>query len=138
MTTQARSHPEAMKATPSNSHAMRYQGKNLLLLLVAIGTPAALLYLRLVLGYVGSEAQLTAAGSERLIWASNLTLVLFFLAQPIAARYVQRLLKPAATVPRRALQYLGVLLLCVLLSVTGAVLLEAFGYAFFLRMKHSR
>jgi len=64
--------------------------------------------------------------------------VLFFAVQLICARYVQRLLKPRASVPGRALQYVGVLLLCTLLSIVGAVLFEAFGYTLFLHVRNGR
>ncbi len=123
-----------MEAPPSQSHADRYRGKNLFFLLLAIGTPAAFLYLRVVFEYAAGGSHLTSAPCKGLLWTSNLSLVFFFIAQLICARYVQRLLKPPVTWPGRALQYVAVLLLCALFSITGAVLLEAFGYAFLLRV----
>jgi hypothetical protein len=63
-----------------------------------------------------------------------LTLVLFFLAQLICVRYIQRLLRPLQTGVGKSLQYGAVFLLCVFLSLTGAILLEAFGFNFFLRV----
>lgn len=106
--------------------------------MLAIGAPAAFLYLRLVFAYMASQGQVS---SREIVWlsvASNVALGLFFVVQVVAARYVQRLLKPRASWPGIALQYVGVLLLCGLLSVTGAVLLEGFGYYFFLRVRTAR
>jgi len=103
-----------------------------------MGAPAALLYLRLVFGYIASQSQLPPAHSHWLSWSSNAALVLFFVVQLLSARYVQRLLKARSSFPGIALQYVGVLLLCGLLSICGAVLLEAFGYNFFLRVRHAR
>lgn len=131
------SHPEALQP-PSQQSSEKYRGRNLLFLLLAIGAPAAILYLRLVFEYMASESRLSRGQLEWLSWLSNITLGLFFVVQFICARYVQRLLKARATLPGRALQYLGVLLLCTLLSVTGAVLLEGFGYTFFLRVRSGR
>lgn len=128
---------EAAESHTSRHSQTRYQGRNLLFLLLAIGTPAAILYLRIVLGYV-SKTPLTPQAGLRLVWASNLALVCFVIAQLISARYVQRFLKPARTSLGLAVQYAGVLLLCGLLSVTGAVLLEGFGYAFFVRLRSTR
>ena len=107
----------------------------MLLLLLAIASPAGLLYLRLVLEQISSQGQLARTQVTWLTWASNGTLALFFVAQLICARYVQRLLKPSITFFGSALQYSAVLLLCLLFSVCGAVLLEAFGYYFFLRVR---
>jgi hypothetical protein len=87
---------------------------------------------------MASESQLQRAHLQWLSWSSNIALALFFLLQLFSARYIQRLLKPRTTVSGVALQYLAVLLLCGLLSVTGAVLLEAFGYTFFLRLRNAQ
>ena len=116
----------------------RYQGKNLLYLLLAICVPAGLLYLRLVLGLVATARQVTPAQSIWLNRASIGVLVLFFLAQLVCARYIQRLLKLRRTAIGRVLQYGAVLLLCVFFSLTGAVMLEAFGFNVFLRVAVTR
>jgi hypothetical protein len=131
------SHPEAVQPPPQH-RAENYRGRNLLFLLLAIGAPAGILYLRLVFGYVASESRVSSSQIEWLSWLSKIALVLFFGVQLICARYVQRLLKPRATVPGSALQYVGVLLLCTLLSIAGTVLLEVFGYTFFLGMRNAR
>ncbi len=131
------SHPEAVQP-PSQHRAENYRGRNLLFLLLAIGAPAAILYLRLVFGYVASESRLSSSQLDWLSWLSNIALGFFFVVQLICAWYVQRLLKPRASGPGRALQYMGVLLLCTLLSIAGAVLVEAFGYTFFLHVRNGR
>jgi len=112
----------------------RYQGKNLLRLLLAICLPAGILYLRLVLGLAATDTRVT---SVQFIWlnrASTLALIMFFAVQLICARYIQRLLKLRQTALGKFLQYGAVLLLCIFFSLTGAVILEAFGFNFFLRV----
>jgi uncharacterized membrane protein len=111
----------------------RYQGKNLLYLLLSICLPAGLLYLRLVLGLAATNTRVTSAQALWLNRASLGALVLFFIVQLICARYVQRLLKPRQTGVGKSLQYGAVLLLCVFFSLTGAIMLEAFGFNLFLR-----
>lgn len=111
----------------------RYQGKNLLRLLLAICLPAGILYLRLVLGLAAAGTRVTARQSLWLNRASIGAQILFFGLQLICARYVQHLLKPRQTGVGKALQYGAVLLLCVFFSLTGAVMLEAFGFNVFLR-----
>lgn len=99
-----------------------YQGKNLLRLLLALAIPTGLLYLRVVFEYL------------RLLYWSDVALGLFFLVQLIAARYLQRFFRPAITKLGRALQYGGAVLVGLFCSVAGAVMLEGFGYNFFLRV----
>ena len=73
---------------------------------------------------------------EQAAWLGRLSyvaLALFFVAQPICARYLQRLLRPRRTVTGKVLQYCGVLAIGLVFSVTGAVMLESFGFAVFLR-----
>ena len=112
----------------------RYQGRNLLLLLLAICIPAGILYLRLVLGLAATDTRVTSAQSTWLNRASILALVVFFAVQLICARYIQRLLKLRQTAVGKLLQYGAVLLLCIFFSLTGAIILEAFGFNFFLRV----
>ncbi len=130
--------PQATESDVPRHSPERYRGKNLLFLLLAIGVPGAFLYLRLVFEYAAAEGRFTSAPSGGLLWAGNVALGGFFVAQLISARYVQGMFKRPATWPGNALQYVGVLLLCGLFSATGAVLLEAFGYALLLRVKGSR
>lgn len=99
-----------------------YRGKNLLRLLLALAIPAGVLYLRVVFEYL------------RLLYWSDVALGLFFLVQLIAARYLQRFFRPAVTMLGGVLQYGGAVLLGLFCSVTGAVMLEGFGYNFFLRV----
>lgn len=131
------SHPEAVPQRARHDPET-YRGRNLFFLMLAIGAPAALLYLRVVFGYVTSESQVPRTQLQWLSWSSNIVLALFFIIQTISARYVQRLLKPRISRAAIALQYVAVLLLCTLLSVTGAVLLEGFGYTFFLHVRNAR
>lgn len=60
-------------------------------------------------------------------------LLAFFLVQLVCARYMQRLLRPRQTKTGKTLQYGAVLLLALFFSLTGAVMLEAFGLNLFLR-----
>ncbi len=99
-----------------------YQGKNLLRLLLALAIPTGLLYLRIVFEYI------------RLLYWSDAALGLFFVVQLIAARYLQQLFRPAASKLGSVLQYGGAVLFGLFCSVTGAVMLEGFGYNFFLRV----
>ena len=131
------SHPKDVPA--SSQHSLEnYRGKNFAFLLVAIAAPAACLYLRLVLGYVATESRVSRSQLNGLAWWSNVALALFFITQLISAGYMQRLLKPRTALPAIALQYVAVLLLGIMLSVTGAVLLEGFGYTFFLHARNAR
>ncbi len=121
-------------ATRPKHDRTQYEGKNLARLLLAMGLPAALLYFRILLSTIGSYTQaLTPAQISRLGFMSNLILVTFCLVQIFCARYVQRLVPPGKTALGRSLQYAAVLLMCVFFSVTGAIVLESFGYIFLLR-----
>ena len=124
-----------MNPAESSRHDLsRYQGKNLLYLLLAICLPAGLLYIRLVLGLAATDTRVMPTQSIWLNRASICALILFFLAQLVCALYVQRLLKLRQTAIGRVLQYGAVLLLCVFFSLTGAIMLEAFGFNVFLRV----
>ncbi len=111
----------------------RYQGKNLAFVLLAVCVPAALLYLRLLLGILATSSRVTAVQAARLTLLSNVTLAIFFASQLISARYQQKMLKARATTIGKTLQYAAVLLMGLIFSVTGAIMLEAFGFAVFLR-----
>ena len=115
-------------------HRARYQGKQLFSLMLAMCVPAALLYIRLVLGLAASEMPVTPAQANALNRWAVVALTLFFVAQFVAARYVQRMLPRPSGRVRDALQYVGVLLMCLLFSLTGAIVLEAFGWNLFLRV----
>jgi hypothetical protein len=117
----------------ATSHRARYQGKQLLSLMLALCVPAALLYLRLVLGLAASQTTISRAQADTLNRWATVAWVAFLLSQLIAARYVQRkFLKPASRV-RDGIQFIGVLLSCILFSLTGAIVLESFGWNVFLR-----
>lgn len=112
----------------------RYQGRNLLYLLAAICLPAGLLYLRLVLGLAASDSRV---GPEQSLWlarSSSVSLIAFLAVQVICTRYIQKLLRPSQSRTGRAVQYAAVLFTCTLLSLTGAIVLEAFGLNVFLRV----
>jgi hypothetical protein len=102
----------------------RYEGKNLLRLLLALTVPSLLLYLRLVLAI---------AASPRAMQASYVVLLVFLAAQAVAARRIQYLFRPTRTRMMDALQFLAVFTVCLFFSVCGAIACEAFGYAVFLR-----
>lgn len=93
-----------------------------------------MLYLRLVLGFAAADTRVTSAQSTWLNRASIMALIVFFAVQLICARYIQRLLKLRQTAIGKFLQYVAVLLLCIFFSLTGAMMLEAFGFNFFLRV----
>lgn len=111
-----------------------YQGKNLLRLLLALAIPTGLLYLRVVFAVAAGAGGVNHAEYVRLLYCSDAALGLFFVVQLIAARYLQRFFRPAVTKLGSALQYGGAVLVGLFCSVTGAVMLEGFGYNFFLRV----
>jgi hypothetical protein len=130
--------PDAKPPPAPKHHAERYQGKRLFYLVLAICVPAALLYLRLVCGIAAADSRVAP---EQSLWLERLStgaLLLFFVAQLACARYLQRLLQPRQTALGNVLQYLAVLAFCTLLSLTGAIVLEAFGFNLFLRAGASR
>ena len=122
-----------MVSAGATSNRTKYQGKNLFYLLAAICLPAGLLYLRLVLGLAASDSRVGPQQSFWLVRWSNLALILFFLAQVLCARHVQNLLSPRESWVGKMAQYVAVLAMCMLLSLTGAIILEAFGLNAFLR-----
>lgn len=96
-----------------------------------------MLYLRILLGTIaGYTAQPSPAQLARFTLLSNAALVAFFVVQVFCAGYIQRLVPPRRSPVAKALQYFAVLLLCIGLSVTGAVLFEAFGVAVLVRTGH--
>jgi hypothetical protein len=130
--------PNAESGQPAKHTTERYQGKRLFYLVLAICVPAALLYLRLVCGIAATDSRVSPGQS---LWLERLSigaLMLFFVGQLTCARYLQRLLQPRQTAVGNTLQYLGVLTFCTLLSLTGAIILEAFGFNVFLRAAAGR
>ena len=111
----------------------RYQGKNLAYLLLAICLPAALLFLRILFGVIATDRRVTPEQSAHLALIADIALVIFFIAQVLRAAYVQRLAPRRPTRVGRLFQYAAVLVMCVFFSLTGAVMLEAFGLNLFLR-----
>lgn len=121
-------------AAPAAHDRSQYQGKKLLLLLIALFGPAFVLFLKMVCGIAGSAQRVTASQLRWLSLSSYTILALFLLLQIVCARYVQRLLPPASSRIAEAAQYAGVLLVCLFISYCGAVSCEAFGYVVFLRL----
>lgn len=130
--------PEGVSALSPKDSAERYQGKRLFYLVLAICLPAALLYLRLVCGIAATDSRVAPEQSLWLERLSTAALLAFFIAQVACARYLQRLLEPRRTAAGNALQYLAALVFCALLSLTGAIVLEAFGFNVFLRAAAAR
>lgn len=118
-----------MTSSPSG-HAERYRGSNLLRLLAALCVPAGVLYLRIVATFAAEESH-----STWLFYLGTGLLFLFFVVQLLAARYLQTLLPPRQNPWRQALEFAGVFLMGLLFSVTGAVMLEAFGYSLFIHLR---
>ena len=124
-------------AKPRRHDRSRYEGKNLLRLLLALGLPAFILYLRIVFLFAADTAGSNHGPGVWLVRASYLVLLIFVIVQAFCARYVQRLLQPAKTRLLDALQYLAIFAMCVFFSITGAIACEAFGYNLFLRVAQS-
>lgn len=110
-----------------------YEGRNLLLLLLALFGPAFVLFLELATSVVQRLGR-SHAGSA----IPHILLGVFFALEIFCARYVQRLLRPPRTRGRDAAQYLAVLALCLFTSYCGAVVCEAFGYEVLLRASQPR
>ena len=111
----------------------RYQGRKFAYLLLAFAVPAGLLYLRLVFGLAATDTRVSVTQSVTLTRWSTVALLLFFISQLASAVYVQQLVPKPTSVIGQVLRYLGVLVLCLFLSITGMTILEAFGVNFFLR-----
>jgi hypothetical protein len=124
-----------METAVSASHdRTRYEGRNLLLLLLALFGPAFVLFLKIVCSIAASAKGITP---EQVTWlnrAGYVILTTFFLLEIVCARYASGLLRPARTALGSAVQYAGVLVLCLFISYCGAVTCEAFGYVVFLRV----
>ena len=123
-------------ARHSAEHTARYQGRQLLSLMLAVCLPAALLYIRLVLALAAGSTRATPAQAAMLNRASLAVLLVFFVAQLLCARYLQSLFpRRPPTRLRNVLEYVAALLMGLLFSLTGAIVLEAFGWNVFLRMR---
>lgn len=111
-----------------NSHADRYRGRNLLWLLVATCGPAAVLYLRIALAFASEQAAWLRQ-IDPVLW------VLFFASQGWSAWYMRRMLPVRPRAWANTLQLVAVFFLGLLFSLTGAVMLEAFGYSLFIHLR---
>jgi hypothetical protein len=121
--------------SPVRTHdRSRYKGKNLVFLIAALCIPAGLLYFRLVLGLAATSNRVNAVEAARLNAVANVVLGIFFIAQAFSARYQQQLLRPRRTRAGKLVQYLAMFLMSLVFSITGAILLEAFGFAVFIRV----
>lgn len=125
-----------MDAAATASHdRTQYQGRNLLILLLALFGPAFVLFLKIVCSIAESANGISPATLMWLNRGSYLLLTMFLLLEIGAAWYVtKRLLPPGRTALAGAVRYAGVLLLCLFISYCGAVSCEAFGYVVFLRL----
>ena len=113
----------------------RYQGKNLFRLLLALSLPALLLYLKLVFGIAGNFAQTSAVQQYWLIRVSNIMLAVFVAVQLVCAFYLQGLFPASGSRTVKLVRYISVLFVSLLISITGAMACEAFGYALLLRAR---
>jgi hypothetical protein len=111
----------------------RYQGRNLLFLLLALFGPAFVLFLE----FASSVVQRLGRGHPAPT-TPHILLGVFFALELLCARYVQRSLWPPRQGWHDAAQYLGVLALCLFTSYCGAVVCEAFGYEVLLRLSQPR
>lgn len=94
--------------------------------------------MRLVFGLAATDSRVSVTQAVSLTKWSTAALILFFFTQLGSAAYVQRLVpKPGGRIGQ-ALRYVGVLGLCLFLSLTGMTILEAFGVNFFLRFGAGR
>jgi hypothetical protein len=115
----------------------RYEGRNLLRLLSALGIPILILYFSVTCALTAGRTGQGAAGA--LSVTARILAFTFYASQLYCAFRVQRaLFRPPATVAMTALQYLVVLLVCFIISITGAIACEAFGYNVFLRATSGR
>jgi hypothetical protein len=115
-----------------------YQGKNLAYLLLALCLPAGLLYLRLVFGLAASDSRLSRTQNSLFENLALAALVAFFVAQILSAFHIQRLVPHPRTAIGKAAGFVAALLVGILFSLTGAITLEAFGFASFLRFAGAR
>jgi hypothetical protein len=121
-------------AQQAGSHKEQYQGKNLLMLLIALCGPAGLLFLRSVFGRAGQPESGAAAPTATLQTVSTTMLVLFYLAQIAAAWYMRRMLPARHAWWSQSLQFFGLLVMGLFFSLVGATMLEAFGYSLWMRL----
>jgi hypothetical protein len=117
---------------PAAHDRSRYEGKNLLRLLIALGAPALILSFSMTLAFAASETPVTHNQYATLLLASRITSWIFFVVELFCARYVQGLLRIQVSKLRSALQYVGALLFCIFISVVSAIACQSFGYRFYL------
>jgi hypothetical protein len=116
-------------------HRSRYQGKNLLYLLLSFGVPILLLYFSLTASVVARESQVGRQNPLLFDIVSRAFATLFYGSQFCAAWYLTRIFFPSrATKTVAAFRYIAVLLGTLFCSMCGAVACEAFGYDLFLRV----
>ncbi|MBV9269249.1 MAG: hypothetical protein JO061_23975 [Acidobacteriaceae bacterium] len=104
----------------------------MLRLLLALGVPILVLYLSITCAVAAARAGQGIVGG--LTAAAHVLAFAFYGVQVYCAFLVQRaLFARPSTMMLTALQYALVLLVCVVISITGAIACEAFGYNVFLR-----
>jgi hypothetical protein len=121
-----------LRVQPAAHDRSRYEGTNLLRLLLALGIPSLILFFSLTFGFAASESRVTHSQYDRLLLASRITSAIFFVVELFCARYVQGLLRIQVSKLRSALQYAGVLLFCIFISIVAAIACQSFGYRFYL------
>jgi hypothetical protein len=112
-----------------------YQGRKLVLLLVAIGVPALFYYFRLAMAFAATRA---GTGSSEFIWlmrGSTAALVLFFVTQFAAAWYLRRLFRRPKSSLAHGLQVAGIAVMCGAVSIGSAVLIESFALEMLIRTR---
>jgi hypothetical protein len=112
-----------------------YQGKKLAALLLAMAVPVFLYYFRIALAFAAARTGTEPVASLWLMRSSTAALVLFFAAQLAAAWYLRRLFRKPRSAPARALQVVGIALVCGAFSIGAAVLLESFAYELLIRTR---
>jgi hypothetical protein len=113
----------------------QYEGKNLLRIVLAMILPAFLLYLRLVASVAYDRTTPESAARGPLLHAQTILLIAFVIVQILSAIPMAKLFGAARNQFVRVLQYLGALAFGTFFSICAAVLLQAFGYQFLLRVK---
>ena len=110
-----------------NDRKAKYQGRQLLFLLLAMLLPAATLYLSFVLAIAAGQIRSAAPAHFGLSTVSTVTLLLYVPVQLAAARYMQRLFTPRPSAAAKWLQYFAALATGAIFSFCAAMVLVALG-----------
>ncbi len=113
----------------------RYQGRELLFLLIAMLVPAGMLYLSFVLAIAAGKSGPNHQTYVRLSALSTIALAVFVPVQLAGARYLQRLLPSRTSAKGKVVQYIVALATGLLFSVCAAMVLVALGLNVLARMR---